>query len=70
MKNLFDDLKERYGTYSLEETLENVREKVEQNKIARVDKGNEEFRLRLAKLAEGHVTQDTIRIERNEVLER
>ena len=69
-RELFDDLKERYGTDSLEETLENVREKVEQNKIARVDKGNEEFRLRLAKLAEGHVTQDTIRIKRKEVLER
>ena len=69
-RELFDDLKERYGNDSLEETLENVREKVEQNKIARVDKGNEEFRLRLAKLAEGHVTQDTIRIKRKEVLER
>ena len=69
-RELFDDLKERYGTDSLEETLENVREKVEQNKNARVDRGNEEFRLRLAKLAEGHVTQDTIRKERKEVLER
>ncbi len=70
-RELFDDLKERYGTDSLEETLENVREKVEQNKIARVDKGNEEFRLRLAKLAECPTTQVNNRIEiRKEVLER
>ena len=70
-RELFDDLKERYGTDSLEETLENVREKVEQNKNARVDKGNEGFRLRLAKLAECPTTQVNNRIEiRKEVLER
>ena len=70
-RELFNDLKERYGTDALEETLEKVREKVGQNISVRLDKGNQEFRLRLAKLAEGPVTQDSTRIERrNEVVER
>jgi hypothetical protein len=71
IRELFNDLKERYGTDALEETLENVREKVGPNISVRVDKGNQEFRLRLAKLAEGPATQDINRIERKEeVLER
>lgn len=71
IRELFNDLKERYGTDALEETLEKVKEKEIQKTSVRVDKGNEEFRIRLAKLAEGPVKQDSIRIERRkEVLER
>ena len=71
IRDLFNDLKERYGTDVLEETLENAKEKEAQKTSVKVDRGNQEFRLRLAKLAEGPVTQDSIRIERrNEGLER
>ena len=69
-RELFDELKERYGTEALEKTLEKAKEKEMQKTSVKLDRGNEEFRLRLAKLAEGNVTQDTIRIERKEVLER